>query len=292
MTKFFQVFVICCLLCSCDKISSPKEKRSVLVSVGPYKALVDSITMGAIETQVFVPPGANAHSFEPTPRHTMTIMNSDIWFRVGETFEIRSLHALLEHNPRVLDVDLRQGLEMLPLDCEGGGCHCCHHHHHEDYDIHIWLSVRLMKQQAVTIAKALKETYPALAATFDQGLHQTLDKLDRLDKRIETLFAASSNKEIVVSHAAFGYLCHDYGLRQVPIEYNGQDPTPQTLTKVLEEIKQAGTRRIFIQPEHSSKGARIIADKLNLEIVELNPYSEDFFQNFEEMAIKLSGQQA
>jgi zinc transport system substrate-binding protein len=68
------------------------------------------------------------------------------------------------------------------------------------------------------------------------------------------------------------------------IEFEGKDPTPQQLTKVLRQAREENIKTIFIQKQYNNKGAKLIARELNAKIVMLDPYAEDYMTSMREIA--------
>jgi len=93
----------------------------------------------------------------------------------------------------------------------------------------------------------------------------------------------------MVSHPAYTYFCSDYGLQQFSIERHGSEPGAQAVTELLQEARQKRIRRIIVQPQHSSKGAALLARTLDAEIVEVDPFAEDYFDNMRRIAWKFAG---
>jgi zinc transport system substrate-binding protein len=171
---------------------------------------------------------------------------------------------------------------MISFDKEHEGHHhaCCY----SDFeDIHIWLSVREAKAQAINIAKALQRHYPQNAALYEKNLQKFLEDLDDTDKQMTEMFKEGP-KVIMVSHPAYGYLARDYNFALLSVEFEGKDPTPKQLTEVLNRAKEEHIQKVFVQPQHSSKGARLIAQKLGAEVVDLDPLSEDYLNNMLKIA--------
>ena len=88
----------------------------------------------------------------------------------------------------------------------------------------------------------------------------------------------------MVSHPAYAYFCRDYQLKQLSIEFEGKDPTPQKLTKILTQARNEHIRRIYIQLQYNNKGAKLIAREIGAEVITLDPYSEQFFASMREIA--------
>lgn len=279
MSIFFKqaitAFVFLLLLAfSLEGQQQDPRSHSVLVSVAPDKFFVEKVAGDTVQVILMVPAGASSHTYEPTPRQILTASKADLWFQLGETFEERASRALQCHNPRLKLVDLRQGLDLITSDPSG---HCCCHAH--GYDPHIWLSARLAKIQAETIANALSEYYPEHRELYQERLRAFQSELDDLDQEITDTLKGIKNRTIMVSHPAYAYFCRDYDLRQLSVEFEGKDPTPQQLTNILNEARRAEIKTIFIQQQYSSKGARLIAKEIGAEVVTLDPYAENYIES-------------
>ncbi len=256
--------------------------RHVLVSVAPHKFFVEKIADGTVTIGLMVPAGSSAHTFEPTPKQMMAASQADLWFCLGESFETRAIKALTAHNPNLQIIDLRQGVDMISADPHSGStCHCCHAN---GQDLHIWLSARQAKIQAATIATALSQRYPEHAARYQTALAAFVLELDKLDSQIQAILKPLKQRMVMVSHPAYAYFCRDYDLTQLSIEFEGKDPTPYQLTAILNKARAAHIKKVFIQAQYSSKGARLFAKELGAEVVMLDPYAEDYLNSMLEIA--------
>lgn len=262
-----------------------ETQPTVLVSVSPYKNFVEKIGSGTVNVMVMVPAGASAHTYEPTPRQVLAASRAEMWFTIGESFEARALPSFKAHNPGMESVDLRKGVDLIIADPHTGACCCCCA---DCQDLHIWLSPKEVKVQAVTIAEALTRRYPQHADKYKQELDALLKELDQLDSEIRTLLDPLKDRLIFVSHPAYAYLCRDYRLEQLSVEVEGKDPTPQQMTRILNRARGAKIRRIYIQPQYSNKGAKLFASELGAEVITLDPYSEDYFRSMREIAKQFS----
>lgn len=239
----------------------------IIVSVAPIKYLVESIAGPSFTVETFVPAGASPHSYEPTSRQILDLAKSVIWFRIGENFETKALKAMATH---MKVVNLRQGLDLL------SSC-CCHHH--DPYDPHIWLSPKLLKQQAHLITETLIDYMPEAKEDFQNRLALLIDKIDALDTSIMALLNTKPNSTVLVTHPAFGYFCRDYGITQLSIEVDGKEPTPKQMTTLLLRAKEEKLKRVFLEPQHSVKGGLRLAQELNAEVIWLDPYNEKVIEN-------------
>ncbi|ADI39110.1 ABC-type transporter, substrate-binding lipoprotein [Waddlia chondrophila WSU 86-1044] len=276
--------LILCFSCSLSK-KDEGSSRTILVSIAPYKFFVERIAGDTVTVQQMVPTGSSPHSYEPSSRSILKASKADAWFRIGESFEKRAKQAMLSHNNQMIVVDLREGVNGIHTH-EGHGHGC----HHEDcIDPHIWLSPREGKKQAQTIYKTLVKLYPENKDQYHQSLKKFEKELDDLDLELEQILLPLRGKTILVSHPALGYMGRDYNFKQLSIEFEGKEPSPQQLTKLLEMGRQLKTDRIFIQEQHLSKGARLVANELNADVMELDPLSDNYIENLRFIARSISG---
>lgn len=257
----------------------------ILVSIAPYKFFVEKIAGDTVSVQLMVPTGSSPHSYEPSSRSILKASKADAWFRIGEGFEQRAKQAMLSHNENMVVVDLREGVNTIHSH-DGHGHHCTH----EDCrDPHIWLSPREAKKQARSIYETLVELYPEHKDNYHKSFRQFEKELDDLDLELEQILLPMKGRTILVSHPALGYMGRDYNFKQLSIEFEGREPSPQQLTQLLEMGRKLNTDRIFIQEQHLSKGARLVANELNADVVELDPLSENYIDNLRFMARSIVG---
>ncbi|MGA8164462.1 MAG: zinc ABC transporter substrate-binding protein [Waddliaceae bacterium] len=281
------VVIILMMVCSCS--SKEKEERAshyVLVSIAPYKFFVEQIAGGTVEVGQMIPTGGSPHSYEPTAKQILAASEADIWFQIGEPFETRATQALQSHRPSMKFIDMREGLDLIAETS-----HDDHHQrcpHHGCTDPHIWLSPRMVKQQAARIADALAKQYPEHAQQYQDRLRTFQEKLGQLDQEISKQLLPIKNQTIVVSHPSYAYFGRDYGLKQLSIEFEGKEPTPQQLTQILNNARKLNTRTVFVQPQHHGKGARLFANELDAKIVVLDPLSENYLENMRKIARSFS----
>ena len=275
-------FLLCFLFLSLFSASTyaDNQSRYVLVSVAPHKFFVEKIAGNTVKVGLMVPAGASAHTFEPSPKETLAASRADLWFQIGEGFEARASAVLKSYNPCLKLIDLRQNLSLIPYDSN----HTCACHSDSFFDLHFWLSPKLAKIQAETIAQTLMETYPENRMEYLQRLQAFIKELDELDQRIRVILQKPHSSIILVSHPAYAYFCRDYGFTQLSIEFEGKDPSPKQLTSVLNQARNAHITKVFVQPQYSNKGARLIAKELNAEVITLDPYSENYMASMLQIA--------
>jgi zinc transport system substrate-binding protein len=278
--KFFLLF---CLFWAFGCSPSPAEKQKkplILVSIAPYRFLVEQIAGPNFEVQTVVPVNADPHSFEPTAHQVHEMTRSKIWFQIGEPFEGKILPLLKRHSSQLVTQDLRDGLLLIAEESSLSCRHCSMDH----YDRHIWLSPKLAAAQAALIEKTLSEQFPKESLLYQKNLAKLVKELEALDREIEALLTSLDKRTILVSHPAFGYFCKDYQLEQLSIEYEGKEPRPQHLEQILTKAKNQNMRLAIALPQYNNKGAQLIAEKLRIPVRMIDPYSPEYFENLRKLA--------
>lgn len=275
--RCYHFFFVLFIFISFSIFLSAKEidprSNYILVSVAPHRFFVEKIAGDTLKIGLMVPAGASAHTYEPTPKQTILAGGADIWFRIGESFEDKAIKALKTHSAKLEIVDLRDNLDLI-----SDPTHVCMHHK-GCVDLHFWLSPKLAKIQADTIVKALIAKYPEHEELYKRNVESFKAELDAIDLQIADILKNLKNRTIMISHPAYGYFARDYGLTQFSIEFEGKDPTPKLLTKILDEAREKNIKTIFTQPQYTNKGALLIAKHINAKVVSLDPYSENYFES-------------
>ncbi|MBS0653620.1 MAG: zinc ABC transporter substrate-binding protein [Verrucomicrobia bacterium] len=286
MKKSIFLFLISLCFASCQPESPRQKEKTVLVSIAPYAFFVHQIAGKDQPVTTLVPEGANPHIYEPKPKEVEKVRDASLWVRLGESFDQKVFKVIQEQNPQMRIVDVTEGIHLLS-SCEVDDPSHEHHHCHgndEGSDIHIWLSPKLAKVQADTIAKALMEAFPENSQLYEKNLNRFIAELDLLDQEISTILAPMKGDAILVSHPAFAYFCQDYGLVQLSVEMEGKEPLPQQVTHLLEEARHYKVATVILEPQYSNKGAELIAQELGIPTATVDPYAEDYLDNLRSIA--------
>ena len=247
----------------------------VLVSVPPYLYFVKKIAENTVSAESLIPVGANPHLYEPTPKQVQLQKQAVLWLKLGEKADQKAQRVFQEMKTPPLILDLTEGLVLLSY--KDTKDHYCAHH--STKDLHIWLSPKMMQEQAKKITQTLIQLFPTYAELYQKNLISLLKELEQTDQELATLLKNKQGKAILVSHPAFAYFCRDYNLEQLSLEEEGKDCLPQYIPELLHKIKTLGINGIIIEPQHGSKAAKLLAQKLEIPTYLIDPYSEDYIVN-------------
>ena len=269
---------------------------NVFVSVPPQRYFVERVGGKRVKVSVLVPAGADPHTYEPKPATMVDLARSAAWFTIGVPFEENLLPRLVSANSNLAIVRTEEGVPRVvppaagnppPKGIVSGEPPVTHGH--EGVDPHIWLSPRLVKQQAENILRGLIRVDPAGEKMFRANARRFQAELDAMDREMKALFAGARGRSVMVFHPSWGYLASDYGFRQVAIEVEGKEPKGADLAAVVEMAKEKRVREIFVEPQFSSRSARAIADSIGAKLVKADPLAANWADSLRKTARAFRG---
>ena len=279
--------------------SAAPASVSAFCSIAPQEFFVERVGGDLVSVKVLVGPGQSPHTFEPTPRQMADLAEVDIYFAIGLPFEDRLLGRVEELGSGMQVVDTSAGIPRRQVEDAHG--HDDEHHtdhansasresaaHDDEHgglpDPHTWLNPRFAKMQARNIFDALNELVPEHGEELEANLSELLHDLDALDAELTDALGPLAGESIYVFHPAFGYFTDAYGLRQVPIELGGMEPSARELVGLMDHATSEGVRVIFVQPQFSTRSARAIAEEIGGAVVPIDPLSADYMDNLRNIA--------
>jgi zinc transport system substrate-binding protein len=216
------------------------QKLNVVATIFPPYDFVRQIAGDRVELTMLLPPGAESHSFEPTPQDIIKIQNCDVFLYVGgesDTWMDRILDSMDTSNIRIISLmdlvetveeEIVEGMEEDEHEHqeadheeeehkEGDASEDYDHDHEEEeapeYDEHVWTSPENAKQIVQGISQALCEADAANANAYQSNTAAYLAKLDALDAAFQEVVKSAARKTIVFGDRfPFRYFADAYGL--------------------------------------------------------------------------------
>ena len=199
------------------------------------------------------PAGAEPHDLELTPGDVRAVDDAALVLYLGEGFMPGLETAVEQRDGRSLDLlageDLKQGKD-------------------EDGEIvrdpHVWLDPVRYAAMARAIGVELGQP---------EAAERLAGKLEQLDAEFRRGLASCTRRQIVTSHAAFGYLASRYGLEQVPLEGLSPEaePSARGIADLVDLVKTSGVTTVFFETLVSPKLAQTVAREAGVETAVLNP---------------------
>jgi zinc transport system substrate-binding protein len=266
---------------------------TVTVTLPPQAYFVQRIGGDRVQVNTLIEAGIDPHTYEPKPEQLRQMANSQLYLAIGDGMEQGWLSRFTGTNPQLQVTDTSQGIIKIPQVFAGHDHGHAHGHEqgekspgHENeagLDPHIWLSPRLVKQQAQTIYQALVKQDPQHQAEYQANLQQFLGELEQLDQQIRQQLKPVKNRAFMMFHPEWGYFAKDYGLKMLAIQAEGQEPSAGQLADIINQAKQNQVKVIFTQPEFSPQTAEVIAKQLGIKVIPISALSGDWKNNLQQV---------
>ncbi len=198
---------------TCDK------KINVVASIFPEYDFLRQIGGSCINLTMLLTPGAESHSFEPTPKDITEVLESDIFVYVGgdsdawvETIldsvdKDRTKIITLMDCVETVEETAVEGMTEEEEESETGGTG------EIEYDEHVWTSPKNVELICRKLCDALCEKDPDNADTYKANTDSYIEKLEKLDNQFRDVVKNAKRKEIIVGDRfPFRYFADEYGL--------------------------------------------------------------------------------
>lgn len=243
------------------------EKIQVVTTLFPLYDFVRVIGQERVAVSLLLPPGVEAHSFEPKPSDIVKINTSDLFVYTGKFMEPWAEDIISGvTNKEVQFVNTGNGIELLTLT-EGMPDEA------HGIDPHIWLDFDNNKMMIDSIVQALVARDPANVSFYEKNATDYKKKLGELDSQYKTSSTTCENRMIVYGgHYAFGYLSKRYHLQYIAAQGLAPDaePTANDLVKLVEQVKKNNIKYVFYEEMTTPEIAETIANETNAKMLLLN----------------------
>jgi zinc transport system substrate-binding protein len=265
--------VLLCLSCKKNPPEIGTQKKiQVVVSLFPLYDFTRTIGGDKVEVTLLLPPGMEAHSFEPKPDDIIKANKADLFIYTNRYMEpwAESIANGLDHR-KTLVVNASQGVHFLRAGHEAD-------HEHEGHngagmDPHIWLDFANAQTMVNTILSALVTKDPAHREYYTANAAAYNGKLQELDQRYRNSLTHCAKHLILHGgHFAFGYLANSYGLSYesaYAVSANAE-PSPAKIAQLIRQIRQNGLHYIYTEELVEPRIADTISRETGAKILKLH----------------------
>jgi len=248
--------------------TSRSNKIIVITTIFPLYDMARSIGSDKAEVTLLLPPGVEAHAFEPKPSDLVKISEADIFVYTGKFMEPWANDVLKSAaNRKLIVVDASNGVKMISPVV-----------HDADEpvgspDPHIWLDFADAKIMTMNIKAAFTARDKEHAVFYEQTAAAYAEKLNELDTSYKATLGSCKSKELVYGgHYAFGYLATRYGLKYLAAQGLSPDaePTARDLAALVDQIRKDNIKYVFYEELTSPKIAETIAHETQSKMLLLN----------------------
>ncbi len=210
------------------------------------------------------PAGVEPHDYEPTAQDMALIESSNLLVLNGGNLEVwgDNIKSNLNHKRTVLVV-AGGGLFNQRLVEEGENV----------VDPHVWLSPLLAEEMANKILSGFQASDPVNTSYYATNAEALSNDLKNLNADYSAGLKNCALKDIITSHAFFGYLAATYSLRQISIAGLSPDaePSSKEIGVIVKFAKENKVKYIFFESLVNPKLSETIATEIEAKTLVLNP---------------------
>jgi len=232
------------------------DKLNIIVSIYPLKEFTEKIGGDKVEVTCLVPENMEPHDYEPKAKDFGELMKSRVFVYNGlgmETWVDKVNEVIKDKN--VVIVDSSTGVQVRKEE--------------EAVDPHIWLSLKNAEIQSENIKNTLVQLDDKNKDYYEENYNKFKAELETVYNEYKPKFDTLSKKNFITGHAAFGYLCRDFGLTQRSVEnlFAEGEPTPKQLENLVNFCKENNINTVFSESLASPKVSETLAKEVKAKVV-------------------------
>lgn len=284
-TFFIIIILLSIFILNCNKNKNSdknndkdtSDKLQIYTSIYPIYDFTKKIGGEKISVYNMTKAGAEPHDFEITSKDMANLSKVDLFIYNGGGME-HWVDTIKEALKDIKYINTSSNINENNLDP------------------HFWLSPINAKIQMENIKNGLIEIDSENKNYYESNYNLYANRLTELDEKIKTSLSDIKNRNLVLTHPAFGHFCKEYSLNQIAIARDEADP--KAMAEIITFIKSNNVRVIFYEEFSSSKLVDSIAKETGIKILTLNPIEslseenidsgEDYFSIMEKNLISLS----
>lgn len=242
----------------------------VIATTSVIGDVVSQVGGEAIQLTTLIPPGQDAHSYEPATRDLAAAAEADVIFVNGWKLEERLVDNLENVAEGASLVPVSANIAPLAVGEQGHeeGANHEDDHSHNGSDPHVWFSIHNVEQWVANIERTLSVLDPANAEVYARNAAAYLAQLEELatyaDAQLATIPA--EKRVLVTNHDSFAYFARDYGFELlgsvIPGTSTLAEPSANELARLVQLMREHGVCTIFTETSVSDSLAQTVAAEL------------------------------
>lgn len=260
------------VIASCNKVSTEDDvdngKIKIVATIFPYYDFARNIAGDKADVKMLLSPGNEPHSYDPSPSDIVSIENCDIFiYNGGESDEWVEgvLESLQNSHIRILKMmDYVDVLNEQETD----------HTDSDEFDEHIWTSVRNAQKMSKVISDTLKQIDSENVDYYSNNELIYNRMLSNVDKQIMSVVENSSGNTVVFGDRfPFLYFVSDYGLNYecaFPGCSSETEPSISTVTRLIDFVRDEKVPVVFYLEFSNGKTADLISEDTGAETLEFS----------------------
>ena len=286
-----------------------QKKYSVVSTSFPGYDFARAVTKNTnISTKMLVKPGAETHTFEPTPQDIIDIKNADMFVYVGGDSDtwvekiLKDVDTKKTHVVKLVDLvstveeEIVEGMEDEDEhdhdhDHDHDHKHDHDHDHHHDHeshahkhdyeeeeegleiDEHVWTSPKNAMEIVKKIAKVASEIDAAEKNKIDDNAEKYVAEIAQVDKDLHQAIDGKISEIVVADRFPFRYFADEFGLKYAAAFSGCSEQTEasaKTISFLINKVKQEKIKKIYKIELSNGKIAETVSKDTGAEVLELH----------------------
>ena len=285
-----------------------QKKYSVVSTSFPGYDFARAVTKNTnISTKMLVKPGAETHTYEPTPQDIIDIKNADMFIYVGGDSDtwvkkiLKDVDTKKTHVVKLVDLvstveeEIVEGMEGEDEhDHEHDHDHAKHDRHHDhdhdhesheykhehdeeeegpEIDEHVWTSPKKAMEIVKKIAKVASEIDAAEKNKIDDNAEKYVAEIAQVDKDLHQAIDGKISEIVVADRFPFRYFADEFGLKYAAAFSGCSEQTEasaKTISFLINKVKQDKVKKIYKIELSNGKIAETVSKDTGAEVLELH----------------------
>ena len=285
-----------------------QKKYSVVSTSFPGYDFARAVTKNTnISTKMLVKPGAETHTYEPTPQDIIDIKNADMFIYVGGDSDtwvkkiLKDVDTKKTHVVKLVDLvstvneEIVEGMEDEDEhdhehdhdhdhdhdDHDHDHDHGSHAHKHDhdeeeegpEIDEHVWTSPKKAMEIVKKIAEVASEIDAEEKTKINDNTEKYVAEIAQVDKDLHQAIDGKISEIVVADRFPFRYFADEFGLKYAAAFSGCSEQTEasaKTISFLINKVKQDKVKKIYKIELSNGKIAETVSKDTGAEVLELH----------------------
>lgn len=263
------IMALSLILCGCGAAEPEPEtddaKLQIVCSSFPAYDFARAVAGDRAQITLLLKPGAEVHSYEPSPKDIIRIQESDLFICNGGESE-EWVDSLISENEGLNVIYMMDCVDAVEESDEGiySSDHEEHEHEEAELDEHVWTSPLNAVKIVEKISDALYEMDNAHGREYLTNCEVYKAKLLDLDIRIRTaVLQAKRNSLVFADRFPMRYFALEYGLdcfAAFPGCASETEPSAKTVAFLIDRVREEDIPAVLYMEFSNEKMADVICE--------------------------------
>lgn len=265
LTRLFVFMLAIAMLGMICSSAVAEESLNIVCTSFPCYDFARAVVGDDAQVRMLIKPGAEIHSYEPTPADVLAIAECDLFVYIGgesDAWVVDILESFGKDAPEVLRL-----FDIVEAHAEA------HEHdsgHIHAYDEHIWTSPKNAVRMVGAVLEAICAIAPDAADRMSERGNDYIAQIEQIDNAfVSTMENAKRNVMIFADRFPFIYFAETYGIEwQAAFDScsSESEPSARTMMDLISRIQRENIPVVYTIELSSGKTAQTIADETGVEI--------------------------